>query len=82
MTTTKNTGPTVRMRFATLGGALVVVSRHGPRPGHPNHLDHSWVCEGCLAVGPHSLISEGAARAEANAHAASCRALPQPQYPA
>jgi hypothetical protein len=67
-----------RMRFATLGGALVVVTR---TPGS-KYRDHTWKCLGCHA-GPANrepdwLISEDDARDQANGHASRCRSLPQP----
>lgn len=63
---------TVVMRFATLGGAAVVVSDETSRGGH------WWTCEGCLDSRYPALPSDrGTIRDDANQHASTCRAMPQ-----
>jgi hypothetical protein len=70
-------GAPIVMRFATLGGATVVVT------DHPDRADGSyrnrWECLGCLAGSPPhrgDLLGLKDAREKANTHAAGCRALP------
>jgi hypothetical protein len=63
------------MRFITLGGAAVVVTR---QPDSPPHRNHYWECLGCLRShsDTHWLLSEDEAREQANGHAGRCRSLP------
>jgi hypothetical protein len=69
----------VRMRFVTLGGATVVVTRH---PDHPAQRDHRWQCKGCLRGSDTAwLLSEDDARSQANGHAGHCRSMPPDPNP-
>jgi hypothetical protein len=76
MATTTQHGPIV-MRFQTLGGATVIVTKETPRRDAPD-LDHRWVCEGCPS-GTYETdrLTESRARDLANEHAGQCRAMPR-----
>jgi hypothetical protein len=59
------------MRFATLGGATVIVTL-------ARQSDHSWQCLGCLDCNRGPMYEAGARR-EANEHAGRCRSMPAPE---
>jgi hypothetical protein len=68
------------MRFATLGGATVIVTDHPDRADGPYR--NRWECLGCLAGSPPhraDLLSLKDARDKADTHAGGCRSLPPAQ---
>jgi hypothetical protein len=66
-------GPAV-MRFSTLCGAVVAVTRDTVRPGGTAAF-YTWRCLGCDAEGVQ--LHKPIARTEANQHAGQCRAIPK-----
>lgn len=77
--------PRVVIRYPNQSGALVTVTERAPRPGRDPDVTsrYSAECAGCLD-GIDSLFTTRRdlteARAWANTHAATCRALPQPEH--
>jgi hypothetical protein len=63
----------VLIRFPNLNGALVLVT--GTELGH--RTAYRWNCAGCFDE-PFVELTLHQAREKANAHSATCRALPQP----
>jgi hypothetical protein len=74
----------VTARFATVGGALVLLTRHEDEAHRPDYgylRDHAWQCLGCGVtnngtLGYVAVEPQGEALNGANAHAARCRAVP------
>ncbi|WP_037601818.1 hypothetical protein [Streptacidiphilus rugosus] len=70
----KDNAPSLTLiRFANLLGALVIVI--ATEEGH--RTSYRWHCTGCLTerLGRELRVN----REEANTHAGTCRALPQPE---
>lgn len=66
---------TTTHRFAALNGAIVALYTAAPSVLDP-YRDRRWTCLGCDA-GPDVSLALHLARTDANAHAATCRALPK-----
>ncbi len=73
-----NKTTSIVMRFLTLGGATVAVTRTSTEQRDAN-LDHAWQCLGCDAGNDYG--SKTAARTDANRHAGWCRSMPKDDAP-
>jgi hypothetical protein len=73
---TSTTPPAPVMRFVTLGGAHVVVTIDDITDASPAY-SHIWSCLGC-DDGDDFGTALDRARADANRHASTCRAIPKP----
>jgi hypothetical protein len=70
------TGETVA-QFGTLCGATVDLIRLD-HPPTADRFDHAWQCRGCgQTCDTPDVVRDS--RKKANAHASSCRSLPQPE---